>query len=63
MKSHQFAFFNCQFNFFNELHSVGALTTLSRIRTTTAPPFPTRCINSPALPPSTLKAFHLTRQP
>ncbi|KLU07679.1 hypothetical protein RISK_000196 [Rhodopirellula islandica] len=38
MKSHQFAFSNCQFNFFNELHSVRALTTLPRIRTTTAPP-------------------------
>jgi hypothetical protein len=28
MKSHQFAFFNCQFNFFNELHSVRTLTAL-----------------------------------
>lgn len=30
MNSHQFAFFNCPFNFFNESHSVRALTTLPR---------------------------------
>ena len=26
MRSHHFAFFNCQFDFFNELHSVRTLT-------------------------------------
>ncbi|KLU05949.1 hypothetical protein RISK_001800 [Rhodopirellula islandica] len=38
MKSHQFAFFNCQFNFFNELHSVRTLATLPRFPSVQAMP-------------------------
>ncbi|KLU05455.1 hypothetical protein RISK_002087 [Rhodopirellula islandica] len=38
MKSHQFAFFNCQFNFFNELNSVRTLTILPTFLSAQATP-------------------------